>query len=707
MSKRGKTIFLVIVILITLLLLLRCRNDHEAELILGLHPSDHGEEILTEDFILWPGDYNIRVEYRADEEWTFVFCTDYADGRYEAELSPDMGDFSFPVHIDQYSDIYHFAYPAEDAEKVEINRITVSSDRLLYMDSFFAAAAFFAAGILLLLFFDSVFYRDCTKAERRWLWILSASVLFSSLPLFSWVAYDAHDVWGHFLRLEGVMRGIMRGQLPVVIFEENCNGFGLLGFMYPNFFLYFPAVLRVLRVSATAAFCAVLIFFNALTALTGFCSGLVLFKKERIPAALFSMIYLLFPYRMVDLYTRYAVGEIMAMTFLPLILAGVYLLFSESGRQKTAVLFLTVGMTGIIHSHVVTTLLSAGLVVLLLICGMAAGFRRGRQAWISLCRTVFWSSLLNAGYLIPFLTFFLFGINSEVQETKDFFTDTTLLRSIGLYYYGSTGAIIGLCGALTILTGVVFLCLRRKKAEGFMTGVFVLAVLSSIISVSGFPWELLRRIPAVGKITGMIQFPYRFMTVGGVLYACAAVYFCKELFREKRKIIFPAMAFLAVLSVAFGLAGTLGGEVHYNRLSGGYSRNSFEEYYPKGAHEGVYQTSNLFPSSEVLDIENYYKDGVRIGFHYRTDKENEYLDVPVFYYPGYLALTKQADGKHHLLPVSRGDEFRVRIGLPAEYSDSEVRLYYTGCWYFWIGYVISLTAIPFLILYLRNTGGKE
>ncbi len=77
---------------------------------------------------------------------------------------------------------------------------------------------------------------------------------------------------------------------------------------------------------------------------------------SRITGCLCSILYTLGIYRLGNCYTRSAYGEFLAMMFLPLVIYGFYEVFFGDG-QKWA--FLTIGLTGVLQSHIITAALTA------------------------------------------------------------------------------------------------------------------------------------------------------------------------------------------------------------------------------------------------------------------------------------------------------------------------------------------------------------
>lgn len=112
------------------------------------------------------------------------------------------------------------------------------------------------------------------------------------------------------------------------------NGHGQVNpVMYPELFLYFPAVLRLLGVSLILSYQMLCIGLNLTCAWVGYISFRKLFGSKTL-GVLMSAFYTLALYRMNNLYMRAALGEWIGMIFLPLVLYGMYaLIYEEKGEM--------------------------------------------------------------------------------------------------------------------------------------------------------------------------------------------------------------------------------------------------------------------------------------------------------------------------------------------------------------------------------------
>ena len=238
-------------------------------------------------------------------------------------------------------------------------------------------------------------------------------------------------------------------------------------------------------------------------------------------------------------------------------------------------------------------------------------------------------------------------------------------------------------------------------------------VVSGIISLvlfltvpSEFPWDIILKADALKKVTGVLQFAFRFMMLAAPLLVLVTVYYIYEMESDtkRQRAVVTAVILTAAVSVMPAICNEMRSEPYMQKLSGGASDIVLREYWPQGVTDGVFNDDFLFWSSENLVFEGYEKNGLRVDFDYYTlSGEDESIQPPILYYPGYKAIAVTSEGKKYDLGVSRGDYYRVRIDLPAALSGSHVKFYYGGLWYFYIAYAISIiSAVVFTVIYIRR-----
>ena len=61
---------------------------------------------------------------------------------------------------------------------------------------------------------------------------------------------------------------------------------------------------------------------------------------------------MIFPYKLEDLYTRYAIGEFTAFVFMPIIFQGLYNLLNGDKKRHY---YIAIGATGLLLTHTIST----------------------------------------------------------------------------------------------------------------------------------------------------------------------------------------------------------------------------------------------------------------------------------------------------------------------------------------------------------------
>ena len=94
-----------------------------------------------------------------------------------------------------------------------------------------------------------------------------------------------------------------------------------------------------------------------------------------------TILYTFTSYRMVDMYARGCLGESFSFIFLPLVVLGLYEIFY--GNKKNFY-YLVIGMTGIIYSHVISTLIVGILILFFIIFNIKKLFQNKLYLYLTL-----------------------------------------------------------------------------------------------------------------------------------------------------------------------------------------------------------------------------------------------------------------------------------------------------------------------------------
>lgn len=390
--------------------------------------------------------------------------------------------------------------------------------------------------------------------------IITGIALVSSIPLIFSVGLLFDD--GHFLyaRFNGIRDGLLDGQFPVRIHPNTLKGFGYaVPYFYPELFLYPFGIMRVIGYSLRFVMYTMLFTMNLVTAFISFYSFRKISKNDHI-ASVSTFLYVFSLYRLVDVYSRGSVSEVLAIMFLPLIVSGLYEILVNNG----SIIPLTIGITGLINSHILSCEMVILFVVLLCIPCFKIVFKK--NSFLKLLSSAGISALLSLYFIIPFLhmsTTDKFRVYaSNAYETSDNMLSFTDIFSISTSAIGKTmtGSLIenryslGIVMMALSLASFVAACMLYKKINSsdtlkikttflFSVICFVFGVISIILSSAIFPWEKIEDIGGIVRtVFCMVQFPWRYLSMASVFFTfsvcgCLAIikYYCDSASCEKKQ----------------------------------------------------------------------------------------------------------------------------------------------------------------------------
>ena len=312
------------------------------------------------------------------------------------------------------------------------------------------------------------YYRSHTRlAGVLWGALLFLTLLLS-IPLFRRGLSNGVDLTFHLMRIEGLYEGLLSGQFPVKIQPGWLNGYGYpVSVFYGDFMLYFPALLRLCGYSIEESFKIFLFFLNLATILVTY-HCLCRLSQNRLAAFTCTVLYCANLYRMMTMYGAPQIGCASAILFYPLVITGLYLLFSDTKQDSHfshAWIYLVIGYTGILQPHIISCFLFALITILWAAFSVKKLFTR--QVMLQLGKTILCVLPLNLGFLVPFVHYY-------TQKSKLNITAPLDLSQIDYAsYYAKyqregwslesllSGNEIGYCLAFCILLCLLFPYLRR------------------------------------------------------------------------------------------------------------------------------------------------------------------------------------------------------------------------------------------------------
>lgn len=680
------------------------------------------------------GTYQVVIEYEAEENGqTYSASSDNPGywvvmGKKNVALDADRNIESFSIWMNRETNGYRI--------KINYNGsgyLLIKSIRIVQTNAYFGMHILFGLFALLLI---NVWYiankKNFIKELSHKNKIVAASIFLcafiASVPLLSSYLFSGHDLPFHLLRIEGIKDALRSGQFPVRIQPDWFQGYGYASsIFYGDIFLYIPAIIRLFGFPLQTAYKIYVVFINFATCIiTYYCFKSML--RSEYAALIGSMLYVLSPYRLGNIYIRGAVGEYTAMAFFSLILAGLYLIMtdSEANREiRKGRLFLVLGFSGVLQCHIISCEMTGFFTLLVCILCIKRVLKRGRwKALVSGAAAVF---VLNLWFLIPFISYTLqgrFGI-VEANGTAQIQTYSAFTYQLFDFFpnaYGSAYSIYERMQNPTqmplttgfVLIGTIFVFIvyvwnyKKENVSQIKLGklCIALAFLALWMSTTWFPWDALSRLGKIPSLLiGNLQYGWRMLSVASILLAGAAGCLLSIVERNEEKNtkrgIFALYCIFGILCCGWFLSSIMNNStVNLCRDRSELNEDDVTslEYIPKGTDRNGFSES-LPIAGEGIVWENYENNHGRVRIICSNDREeNGYITLPLLNYEGYTA---EATDKGEKLTIENGDNNRIKVMLPPGFR-GEIKVGFHEPLLWRLGCIISLLAIFMIIKEMRR-----
>ncbi|MCM1112102.1 MAG: hypothetical protein NC399_02490 [Muribaculum sp.] len=696
------------------------------------------DTVVYGDISLTPGVYRVELQYDTDADLSAI-CT-VADGTVFAGGLLCNGE-----HL--YSGLnrtgYHmWLYEPTEALEVRVSYggtgslitggLRIVETNQLWTMLLTALLALFAAVLAMLTYsyYDQAY--PIAKEKKSAFFLVSLIVLAASVPYLCGYNLAGGDLTYHLQRIEGVKDGLLTGQFPVRIEPRWLYGHGYAdAIFYCNTFLYFPALLRLLGFPVTAAYNAYGIAVNLATAWIAYVCFYKIFGRRSV-SVLCSALYTLSIVRIYRMFITCAVGEGTALTFLPLILYGLYRIFTEdikADAYKTAWVPLMLGVSGVLQSHVLTCEITAGVILLFCLLQIRKVFRRA--TFLQLLKSALASLFVSLWFLTPFVDYYLTQdlhirnvSGRTIQDRGLYLAHLTLhfwtsganmpMADSGMKDSHPAGVGMILVAGLAVFVILWFLgALRTTKPNlaRFAKISAAAGMLLLFMSTRSFPWDRLQAMhPVAAALVSSLQIPNRTLGWASVCLVFAFG-FCLCHFGAHRQTVAAVMAAAALMGITtsgmYLIDSANAGQNYlelYNEEGMGFGYISGAEYLIEGTDESrlTFSGPAADGGTEILSYEGGALQAQLECVNYTRD--NSYVDLPFLLYKGYRAFDTETG---QALPVCAGDNQSVRVVLPPYYSGAlDVR--FVSPVYWRISEGISLAALLILLLlWYRYRSGQR
>lgn len=728
MSKK-KLFFSFVCINLFIILIAGLKINHEVQDEIIFQDSYTGNKWLKLDaYDAASGVYRVTVRYDTNR----TECTinmEAGKKKYQLlqgelwSLKPDKNEQSFNIWLNHKADTLSAIVDCGDVAKentfLNLYKISIERSRLGSM-TYGLLKVVLALGLIDGVIFFILKYEWVKKNYYVLMGLILISII-SSLGIMTNPLPSGHDLPFHLSRIWGIGKGLAIGEFPVKIQPGWCNGYGYpVSIFYGDALLYIPAVLTLLKVPLYTAYKAYVAIINLGTVLTSFFCFKKISGNKKI-GVVCSAVYTLSVYRICNVYLRAAVGEYTAMMFIPLIIVSMWVILSEDVEQKdyqSKWVWLCLGITGLIQSHVLSCEMVGIFLVIICIVYIKRVFRK--PTLIVLIKSAAAAIFLNAGFLIPFFDYAreelnvfteqeFYGIQKYGMSIYELFSINSTGSGTVIYADNNLGirmpVTLGFTAILAFLLAITVLVknqdiTRKEKKNLFI--VLILAAAAVWFASDVFPWDSLDGIKGLKQITGTLQFPFRYMAIAaGLITLMLSVTLkicCKS---EKNKnhtyllligifmiCIWQGMEYMDHVIRENGSTTVCDGTALNSSASSMYGG---EYLYAGTDYEKAAKDGNVHSDAEIRAIE---RSGNQFMISCSTETDT-CLKIPLFYYPDYRCM--DIDSKQEL-PIIKGDNNELWVKVPAGYSGT-LNIKFVDPWTWRIAEICSLLMMIVLVGY--------
>lgn len=555
-----------------------------------------------------------------------------------------------------------------------------------------------------------------TIKEKKWLHylIIVAIGLLVAIP-FCWVQLrDTDDGYIHLLRTISMGFSFEHGSFPYLLTPFFCRNFGYtMTAFYGPIVSYLPYIMSIITNSAQIA---IKIFASLTIPISGITMYAFIYEvtKNKGISFLSAVIYMVFPYRLEIYYNRFAMGEIAAFMFIPVVFQGLHNLLH--GNQEKH-FYLTIGAVGLVLSHTITTTYVA------LFCFIYILFH-GKDF---LKTEVIIKCMINVIFIILISAFFLITIWEFSGQAEYIIFDANRMRTSGSWVAkntiepwqlikdkGEEDGVSFLVGIPTLVMLAISILAYRyidKRHKDFYIVYLILGIIALYMCTKFFPWSFMPQV-----LTN-IQFAWRleafgmfFLTPVMAMNVCCLLNHIKQI--KLRDTIFALVIFLIGFSTILELkvypSNHIGLDTQYEekiRKNPNISHfNVNRDYLPLKTVD--YQSNYMLTREDKVYviqgnaiIENENKNAFDLSFTIKQANQNSVLELPYLFYPGYI-VKLTTENECEKLKIEESEKGFLQITLPKDIKEGNITISYTGTLTEKWGYAISVVALIFFLEYI-------
>lgn len=511
----------------------------------------------------------------------------------------------------------------------------------------------------------------------------------------------------HICRIIGTEQTLADKQFLPMIMSNLCNNFGYSwNIFYSPLTAYMSVVLRIFNFSYVNCLKLCMFVIVLLSGLTMYKLTLRITKNKKL-ATLASIIYILAPYRITDMYIRTALAELASFIFILIVFEGLYIIVNEEKKSYK----LALGAAGLILTHQVIAMYTA----IICFAYLIVFFKKLKS------KTVLKNIGVNLSFCLLMTSFYWVGLLQHYFSTSyEVFVPGRMEREEVLIFYkakfsqlfitSSEQTMIYAIGLLSVI-GLVLTPIAYKKVPEEYKKTYMFFLITGIVLIGMtlkiFPFE---KLPQALTI---LQFTFRLFTFTSFFFAFVVATNFAILIKD-----FKTLDIVVLLTISILLLVPYKSKLDFNlkdneeRLINGvritentgrvHAGMASMEYLPTKAFKNLKYIANRKDEVIVLDndeavISDYTKQASNMNCKISNINKETTIELPYIYYLGYRVYANGQEIKY-----TESDNGFIQINIA---QDSQIKVKYLGTNEMLISYAVSI--ISFATIIVLNHKNKD
>ena len=553
--------------------------------------------------------------------------------------------------------------------------------------------------------------------ENKWIHYLIILLIgiILSISLNQIQIRETHDGSLHMLRLIGTMETLEIGQFPPLINQNYCNGAGYaMNLFYPPIVTYLPLLIKLV----TPTYMLALKYFGAICIIL---SGVTMYQfvyqvtKKRSIALFSAIFYMAAPYKLANVYKRFAIGEFTAMVFIPLVFLGLYNLFEQDKKKHY---FIAIGAIGLMLSHTVTTLYTAIFCIIYILFNIEKLKDKKiikkcivNIIFILLVSMLFWMPLVETTHYAKYSI-----MDDGIMRTNGDWATANVISFSQLFKdkveENGTTFVLG----IPTIIAIIFTIFVIRKVDNKYKEYYILSVIFALISLfmvsKFFPWVIMP-----GLIC-KLQYPWRMLGffIFFISFTCSVnLYYVIQSLTKKDTLRILIVSIFIVSLIICGIYNMSkfftempSQDENYEQSILNNTRISHKQinrdYMPLKALElqntyVVQREDKTYILEGNVNILNEEKVNLKDIIKVENIEEGTILEFPYYYYVGYEIKIETDNGTEKLEPIESKNGY-LSCKIEENIEEGQITVEYVGTTITYVSYAISAISLIVFIVYI-------